>query len=30
MWEKKYEESHEKFKSAQEELDKIAQQLNDL
>ena len=29
-WEKKYEESHDKFKLAQEELDKIAQQLNDL
>jgi tropomyosin len=30
MWEKKCEESQEKYKLAQEELDKIAQQLNDL
>jgi tropomyosin len=29
-WEKKYEEITEKYKTAQEELDKIAAQLNDM
>jgi beta-xylosidase len=29
-WEKKYEEIMEKYKSAQDELDKISQQLNDM
>jgi tropomyosin len=30
MWEKKYEECHEKFKAGQDELNKITQALNDL